>query len=1468
MKKLMRISVCAIVVMTWTLMVAAQTATRNSGQSAVVRSMGNDLIRPLPTVQLHKLPAVRPMRDNSRRSIRRVAADYKMPAQIYGLMVYSKKWPNGSGAGNFGVYTFTAENPNVMTSLIKDDAFAASGGATYANGHLKVLNYSSLWGTIILDYDYYDYSTQYWDLLQHVHQEDVTRLMSACSAYDPTTGKYYAVMYTEDMSHQVFGTLDYDQNSRQVIYQLPDAQNVAAMAINSDGVIYAIRFDGKLVTVNKATGQHTVIGSTGITPQYLQSAAIDPRTGRLFWAACSAQDPIGLYEVSLETGEAVLIEEFKNSEEFVGLYIPMPTVEEDAPAIPTGIVASFTADNLEGTVNFRLPRQTYAGEAITDATLGYRVYVDGQLTVEGSGQPYEMVRPEVSVATDKMYRFEVCAYNEVGEGPRLHLDKFVGKDRPTAPTSVRLVRVTGTDDVKLTWNAPSATGVNKGYVNRDNLNYTVVRQPGDVVVAEKTTERTFTETLPTEQLTNYYYVVTAFNGDIEGLSAESNRLTMGSVVEPPYFENFEDLSVIPNMYTFIDANHDGCTWRAGFWNGTQNSDLYYEYNDDQKTPGDDWAMTPPVHLKANRFYALTFDVNASFWGTEKMSAWMGEDKTVAAMKTHLTDVNNIDYTDPRTFSCQIKSDADGKYYFGFHCVSDADQGMLELDNIRIEEKGVFEAPDTVTNFIVTPGANGRVTATLTFCAPTTDFYGEPLTSLDKIEIYRDGELKHTIEQPEPGSELTFEDKALPNRNVTWSIYTYNSYGCGIPAERTAWIGTDIPTEPTDVKLVMSGTTARLTWKAPTTGIHGGYIRPSQLTYNIEDMNSYIKGDHRSGTAFSENRGAKQEFLYYRVSAQSSAGGGNYAYSNTVISGTPYKLPFKESFANASTSQLWSQQNSGGAIGLTQSIAADGDQGAALFKPAMNGDVGMITSGKINVSTAQHPILEFYYYAVPHQTTSLTVGVVPEGDAEQLEALKVIDYSKLTGSEGWRKVTLSLENYVNTSHILLSFIGRATGIRHGDVAFDAINVREQDDIDLAVASLQVNALVEAGTLAKGVASVYNNGRLQASDYKVRLTKNGELVSEVSGPVLASAASADITFDVPTSVADEGLQTLEVSVVTDGDAVDQNNSATATFALEQPPYPVPVELTGIDEDGELSLRWMAPDLAPRNIMSLDDIEQYRPFIIDDMGRWTLRDADGQLTGSIVLGSDQTVMYDNVGQPMAYQVFRPDAVGLGQIAALQPHSGQQMLINMTEVNNATADDWLISPELPGTEQTISFWVKSMGNDYIESFAVLASSSDDRAASFQTVEASATTAPAEWTQVTAQLPAGTKYFAIRVHARQKFMLMIDDIEYARINTANLRLLGYNVYLGGERVNEEIITSPSYQLTWFGAGDCRVSAVYEQGESALSQPVSLLDAIRNVTAEERTAEGPVYDLQGRRVVHTQLPSGVYLKKNRKVIVK
>ena len=1437
-------------------------------QDAVVRTMGQATLRPLPATPQGKLTMIPAKGRLLNKQVKRVAQDYKMPAQIYGLMVYSSTWPGGKGNGRFGVYSFAADAPNNMSAVMKSDNMAASGGAIYGKGRLNILNYEALWGSIILNYDYFEYSTQYWDLLQHVHQDDVTRLMSAAGVYDPTTDQYFAIMYTDDMQHQVFGTLNYENNSRQVIRQLADNQNVCAMAVANDGTLYAIRFDGKLVTVNKSNGQQTIVGATGITPQYLQSAAIDPRTDRMFWAACSAEDPIGLYEVNLETGEAQLIQEFKNSEELVGLYIPMPDVAEDAPAQPTSMTATFINDQLTGTVNFRLPKKTYAGEDISGTTLDFHVYVDGELAAQGTGVAGEVVRPEVTVAQSKMYRFEACAVNGVGEGQRIHLDKFVGKDQPQSPTSVKLVKTTNVDEVKLTWVAPSSQGVHKGYVDKSQLNYTVVRMPDDVVVAEKTTELQLIETLQSEQLRNYYYVVTAFNGDIEGLSAESNRITMGSVVEPPYYENFEDLTVVPNMYTFIDANKDGNTWRSGFWNGTQNSDIFYQYNEDGVTPADDWAVMPPVHLKANRFYRLSFDLNGYFIGTEKVSAWMGDDKTAAAMTTQLLPTQVVDYTDQRNMSCLVKSDTEGNRFFGFHAESDADQGVLELDNIRVEEIGVFEAPDTVTNFTVEPGNYGATLAQITFKAPVHDFLGQEITEIDRIEVYRGDQLTQLIEHPEPGSEHSFKETKLPTGNVTWTVYTYNSFGCGIPAQRTVWIGTDIPTEPTNLQLTMNGTTARLTWTAPTTGVHGGYVRASQLTYNIEDMNFYIKADHRSGTTYSENRGAKQEFLSYRVSAQSTAGGGNYATSNTVISGLAYQLPFHESFSDASTSQLWSQQNSGGQIGLTSSISADNDRGAALFKPDGNGDVGMVTSGKIDMSKAQHPILEFYYYAVPGQATTLTVAAVPDGDAENLQALKTINYTQLQGSEGWRKVTVGLDNQTSSKHILLSFIGQATGARHGDIAFDAITVREQDDVDLAVEVVRAPSVVEAGNTAKTTVKVYNNGRLAATDYQVRLCKNGKLIEEKNGLLLQSGATVNYTFDIPTTVVDQEENTIEASVVVNGDANAGNDVCSATIVLDMPLFPVPTALEGTEIDGDLNIAWTAPDLSPRNIMASESFERYQPFIIDGMGAWTLLDEDNLPTLAMQTGDGSTIMYEHVGDPMAFQVFNAEKLGLENVAALQSHSGSQMLINMLEANSAKADDWLISSELPGSEQTVSFWVKSMNSQSLENFTVMASATDAQPSSFKPIEASATQAPIEWTQVTAPLPAGTKYFAIRVNNKQKFMLQLDDVEYARYNTADLKLIGYNVYWAGEKQNEEPLKSTSYQVTWLGDTDYLVTAVYEQGESGPSQPISINSGINSQRVGMQGIDAPVYDLQGRRTPGQGLHPGVYIRNGQKIVVK
>ncbi|MBO4485540.1 MAG: choice-of-anchor J domain-containing protein [Prevotella sp.] len=1450
---------------------------KSEEKTAVVRPMGYSLLTPVAKTADQMLPQPFKVQKRQASAIPMAAADYKMPAQIYGVIAYSNKWANGNGAGNFGVYTFTADNPASAKAVVKNDNFKATGGALYANGKLNVLNYTDLWGMVILDHDWYEYSTQYWDLLQHRYGEGdnaVTRLMSACGSYDEATGQFYAIMYTDDMQHQVFGTLDYAKNTRKIIKQLDESENVLAMAISPAGVVYAVRTDGMFVQIDKTSGKMTVIGDTGVKPTYLQSAAIDPRTGRMFWAACSAVDPVGLYEIDIESGKATLISKFANSEEYVGLYIPAPVAEEEAPAACTSLSTSFTGDALTGTVNFRLPSKTYAGESLGSETLGYCVYIDGELVAEGQGEAGTQVKPEVTVDKDAMYRFEVSAKNSVGEGPRIHLDKFIGKDAPVAPTNVKMAKTANENEIRLTWSAPT-TGVNKGYVNKDNLNYTIVRYPDQVTVSEHQAERVFVETITSTALANYYYVVTAYNGDIEGLSAESNRMQFGEAIEPPYFDDLEDTAVGAKLFTIIDANKDGNTWQYGYWNGTQNADLYYTRNEDRKTPADDWVITSPIHMKESRFYRLTFDVNNDYYfgGDEVISAWVGNDNTIAAMTTEVVPVTIVNNGDPMPLTGIIKSDKDSRSYVGFHCESPADQSMLELDNIRIEECGVFAAPDTVTNFTITPGSNGAQTAKLKFTVPTTNFLGEPIEKVDSIVIYRGKAKRKVFKDAELGAQLQFNDTSVPTGINTYYIYTYNSYGCGIPAERSAWIGTDIPNEPTDVKLVMTGLTAKLTWKAPTTGKHGGYVKASELTYNIEDMNAYIKGDHRAGTTYTENRGATQEILYYRVSAQSKAGGSDYVYSNTVISGAPYELPFKESFANAKTEQLWTAQQSdgfAGQMGYTNSISADADNGAAIIMPGKAGDVAQLTSGKISLKSAPYPILEFYYYAVPRQATALSIIIAPNGDAEQSKVLQTIDYTKISGDEGWRKVMLRLDEFTSTDHILLSFNAQATGARFGNIAFDAISVHNQSDNDLVMQKFSLPGIVSAGKTAKAVVTVSNQGRLSVSDYKVRLMKNGLFADEVSGKEIASGETMDYVFDIPTAITDKEENEFEATIIDDDDADQSNNKATAKMIIEMPLYPVPTAGEGVSDDDVVVLSWQAPDLTPREIKVTDDFERYDPFIIDGIGTWTVRDGDRDMTLGLQTGDGNTVMYDHVGEPMAYQVFNAEAAGLSAVTQLQAHSGSQMLSNIIEANKA-ADDWLISPELSGCEQTITFWVRAMGDNYAETFEVLASQEGTEPADFTVVEASGNVAGGEWTEISVLLPEGTRYFAIHVGVKQKFMLMIDDITYTLFNTADLKLLGYNIYWADELLNDEPITTTTYETIWLGSGDYRVTAVYEQGESALSEPFRIVTTgIENVTPDSSSmGEERIYDLSGRRIPNaSKLPKGVFIRNGKRIVVK
>lgn len=169
----------------------------------------------------------------------------------------------------------------------------------------------------------------------------------------------------------------------------------------------------------------------------------------------------------------------------------------------------------------------------------------------------------------------------------------------------------------------------------------------------------------------------------------------------------------------------------------------------------------------------------------------------------------------------------------------------------------------------------------------------------------------------------------------------------------------------------------------------------------------------------------------------------------------------------------------------------------------------------------------------------------------------------------------------------------------------------------------------------------------------------------------------------------------------------------------------------------------------------------------GEWTIYDA----TGARVYGPNN-LTWENKYAPQAWTPFLSTT-----ISGSPAHNGSQYMESICPDNyngyyDGPADSWLVSPVLSGKEQTITFWARIFTTDYTpETFEVLYTTGDiDRqdfsnsVSSFQ-VAASYSSATTTWTEYSATLPAGAKYFAIRHTSNDIYGLMVDDVTYQITN-------------------------------------------------------------------------------------------------------
>lgn len=1328
---------------------------------------------------------------------------------LWGNLLYSKAWGEGAtAADHYGMYSFGAAPDPTFTAFKTADNIDASYGGAIVDGVFHCCYAIELFG-YSMPY-YAAYNIEDWTPVGNPYKmlDDYT-LLSSVSAYDAASGRVYGNFLTAKGDGQEFGYADYDNFTH---VKLGTANtDLIVMAAAPDGKLYGIDIAGKLYQVNKDNGATTLVGSTGVAAgTYVQSATADPKTGYIYWASVSPDQVSSLYLIDPATARATKVTDFPNNEQIAYLYAP-EEVDPAAPAAPTDVRFSFEGAATQGSVFITLPAVTYGGDALT-GTLRYTIQV-GDLTLTGEGQPGATVERSLTLPAGEA-NFVIFVENEAGSSPKAKYARWIGADTPVAATGVSLA-VDAARQATLTWQAP-AEGVHGGYLNPAGLTYDIVRYPGAVTVAAGLTATTFAETLPQGAYDVYYYEVIAKNDTLGAAPAASNKVALGEALSVPYSETFDSTGF--DKYTVIDANEDGVTWRSA------SGKAAYAYSDD--LDADDWLITPPIRLEGGKVYELTYALAGGSYYTERYAVayGLGSDPATYAEIQPAVDIAPAAAASHPAHNVSVTETGD--YRFAFHALSPAGAIGISLDDITVSLAAVVTAPDSVTALKATAAPEGALQATVTFDAPRLTVEGKALADIDRIELSRGDEVLHTFSGPAPGASLSFTDPAAAQGVNTYALRAYNADGVGLKATVSVYVGLDTPGACDNIVLTDNADgTAVLTWDAPgTVGSNGGYVSPEGLTYTVCSISDYgylipiMTGlTERSYTVTGVPATGIQSMLRYAVNAVNAQGDGQSSISSAIIQGASDPLPYTESFAAGKVNTYWSVGGSGsGRFAVTTNKSADDDGGSVAYVPEADNELATFSSGKVALAGSQHPKLTLSYYAVPGSDSRLMINLLPVGNSAKAEELADIDYKTLSGEEGWTTLTYDLTGHKDLSYIRLTFVG-AGSLTSAPVRIDAIRIYDDLAHNLAVTTPAAASAVKAGGTLPVSVKVDNQGTEPASGYTVDLLVNGQVVATKAGQDLAAGQSAatDFTYAVPITYTDSTLS-LAARVNYAADLNPGNNtSGTLAIPVKQPTYPLVSDLTAEATDEGIKLGWAAPDV--RQGAVTEGFEDYDAFTTDDFGEWTVYDLDGNK-----LYVFDGVSFPNQGGPAAYYAFNPSEVSGLDTEGGAPYSGRQYLASFASSYGAS-NDWIVSPLLTGKAQTVSLMARSWTTEYgSDTFEILASTTDADPAHFTTV-ASHKVSTTQWTEYTADLPEGTRYFAVRATSDNTFMLMIDDIKYDK---ADYQLTGYRIYRDGTLIGEAPATATAYTDATAAADvryTYRVTALYSIGESGLSDEVSAI---------------------------------------------
>ena len=1449
--------------------IAAGSAPRTREDIAALRASRP---RKAPTDASRKSPAKAPLLGGEK--------------QLYGVM-YTCYY------GDFEGFTGPVEindraSKHTKLATFGDNAFSG----VYFDGKYIQSYYNSLSCTGPVTYVIYDAET--WQPLSgnmsFTSSTGVTPDILPCGlTYDHTTGMIYGGFFkhaeefagTDDAQ---FGSFDVN-NPLSPVSIISDAlpERMRAYATDKDGQIYGLGVSGELYKINKFNGETTHVATVSLysadgEANYpfmtlgRESIAVDWETGDFYLSYGDDWGDGYIARIDPATGASVTVadysyafDDWSNGDCFTGLFFKQSAgpSEDVIPAAVGDLSVSVTSTALTADISFTMPSADTNGEPITGSYSWYVTDGANELA-SGEAEAGATVFTTVTVPTPGFSSLVVYTSLNGKDSPTVTERKFFGPDTPVVwgtPTA----RVSG-KNITVTWS--EAYAENGGQM--EPVTYKVTRLPDQVVVAPAVEGVTFTDVIESDYKTAYSYVVEPVAGEITGQAVTSRQVIVGKYISLPLHETFADNAWFLE-YPIIDNNNDYIYWDYSTRKNEVTKESGVAMIQTNPNP-DDYLLIGPFKMNAGSTYTFHMAADGHNF-TETVEVCVGTDPdnansftTTIIQPTTLEPMKGM-----KNLDGAFEPAESGDYYFGVHaCTSGAGQ-YIYLYEVAVKELG-GDAPAAPSDVDAIPGAT---TAEIRFTLPSAAINGQQLTSLTEARVYRDGELIGTItENVAPGAEMSFTDSdEVTDGFHSYTVSAVGSEGEGKTAQVQLWRGLDYPGRPTNLRFWEDLETPGLihaTFDHPKRGYYGGYINPDEIWYLVD----YLMMGSSSGVLdlgygteatfqLPVNASVQDIFagsVYGRNSKGVIANSSNWA-TQTAYVGAPLPLPVHESWAGmGQKSGIWGSQSVDGSDtfdsfwdirdgSITEARPQDNDGGMLAIYSETPGAGKRVLSPRVDVSQAANPTLVFYYR---HTTDALEFNLDIFVDDQPGVVLRSLDLAADKAGL-WQRVEIPLDAYKANKYIQFGF--RAYGNQAQEfVCIDNITISDLAANDLSVTSFSAPSKADVNTTVDLTLGVRNNGarEVDGTDYSVRFFKNGVLLKELEGvDIPADGQTTFIVTDTP-SVTDPTPSDYHAEIVFDADMRPEDNISThGVVRIIVADYPTVTDLSAVNGRG-VELSWSDPDMsAIPGVSVTESFETYESFIIDNIGPWSLYDGDKCRT--VILATQMGVVETpHYGEPMAWQVYDPAAANIF-LSAWTARSGNKMLVSFQAAEdqnrNLISNDWLISPELNGAEQVISFYSRAGngGASAPELFDFMVSSESDQIADF-TPLASNVDVPYsadEWFEYTYRIPAGTRYFAIVHKSYGKVAMLVDDITYIPAGSApvQLDLQGFNIYRDGIRLNEEPVADNAFSDTDVEAGrdyTYHVTPVYDKGEAGLSNAVTIKaeSSIGMVTSHELSVRG------------------------------